>query len=117
MEQVCNGGRFFLANAGTCSFICYSFFLCLGDFVGVAQVDAFELLYTSEDDPEGAYGHEFSPSDFKYIGYRVIQPKDVADCDYLLEFSFTTWEKQKRLNLEFFQVSYDILLCSITLLV
>ena len=99
---------------------------------GVAQVDAFELLFTSEDDPEGGYGAEVTPSDFRYIGYRVFQPEGQAGtCDYLLEFSFTTWvreellraintsglvsqpsrtsfsttqEKQKRLNLEFFQV-------------
>jgi Subtilase family len=60
---------------------------------GVAQVDAFELLFTSEDDPEGGYGEEISPSDFRFIGYRVFQPQEgsSADCEYLLEFSFTTW--------------------------
>ena len=54
-------------------------------------MDAFELLFTSEDDPEGGYGEEISPSDFRYIGYRVVTPDDKENCDYLLEFSFTTW--------------------------
>lgn len=59
---------------------------------GVAQVDAFELLFISEDDAEGGYGEETSPSDFRFIGYRVFQPQESsANCDYLLEFSFTTW--------------------------
>ena len=80
----------------------------VNDGVGVAQIDAFELLFTSEDDPEGEYGQENSPSDFRYVGYRVWKTENVTDCDYLLEFSFTTWEKQRRLNLEFFQVHLDI---------
>ena len=59
---------------------------------GVAQIDCYELLFTSEDDAEGGYGEEISPSDFKYIGYRVVEPQGQAGtCDYLLEFSFTTW--------------------------
>ena len=58
-------------------------------------MDAFELLFTSEDDPENGYGHEISPLDFRYIGYRVIIPDDhPGACDYLLEFSFTTWVRQ-----------------------
>lgn len=61
-------------------------------YIGVAQVDAFELLFTSEDDAEAGYGEEISPSDFRYIGYRVVEPEGQAGtCDYLLEFSFTTW--------------------------
>lgn len=62
---------------------------------GVAQVDAFELLFTSEDDPEGGYGEEVTPSDFRYIGYRVITPEGQSGtCDHLLEFTFTTWVSQ-----------------------
>ena len=65
---------------------------CLLVCLGVAQVDAFELLFTSEDDAEAGYGEEISPSDFRYIGYRVVEPEGQAGiCDYLLEFSFTTW--------------------------
>ncbi|CAB9524247.1 Subtilisin-like protease 2 [Seminavis robusta] len=76
---------------------------------GIAQVDAFEMLFTSEDDPEGGYGEEVTPSDFRYIGYRAFKPQQpISNCDYLLEFSFTTWEMQKRINLEFFQVHVDI---------
>lgn len=75
---------------------------------GVAQVDSYELLFTSEDDIEAEYGGVITPSDFRYIGYRVVEPEGKAGtCDYLLEFSFTTWEKQTRINLEFFQVHID----------
>jgi hypothetical protein len=62
--------------------------------VGVGQMDAYQLLFTSEDDPEGPYGTEIMPSDFKYVGYRVFEPTKNTrgtPCDYVLEFSFTTW--------------------------
>lgn len=76
---------------------------------GLAQVDAYELLFTSEDDAEGGYGELITPSDFRYIGYRVLTPEGQnGTCDHLLEFAFTTWEKQNRINLEFFQVHIDV---------
>jgi hypothetical protein len=74
---------------------------------GVAQIDSYELLFTSEDDPENGRGSSDPDSDFRYIGYRVL-PVFETDCDYLLEFAITTWERTQRLLNTFFQISIDI---------
>lgn len=58
---------------------------------GPAQVDAFELIYISEDDAERPRGQRSPPSDFRYIGYRTL-PVMEANCAYLVEFAIHTWE-------------------------
>jgi subtilisin family serine protease len=74
---------------------------------GVAQIDSYQLLFVSEDDPENARGSDDPPSDFRYIGYRVL-PVFETDCDYLLEFAITTWERTQRLYLHHFEIRIDI---------
>jgi hypothetical protein len=74
---------------------------------GVAQIDSYQLLFISEDDPENGRGSADPPSDFRYIGYRVL-PVFEIDCEYLLEFAITTWERTQRLNIHHFEVILDI---------
>jgi hypothetical protein len=74
---------------------------------GVAQIDSYELIFISPDGPENGRGTNGAPSDFRYIGYRVL-PVFETDCDYLLEFAITTWERQQRLYLQYFQIAIDI---------
>jgi hypothetical protein len=74
---------------------------------GVAQIDSYQLLFISEDDPENGRGSEDPPSDLRYIGYRVL-PVFETDCEYLLEFAITTWERTQRLYIHHFEVVLDI---------
>jgi hypothetical protein len=74
---------------------------------GVAQIDSYQLIFISQDDPETGRGSNNPDSDFRYIGYRVL-PVFETDCDYLLEFAITTWERTQRLLNTFFQISIDI---------
>jgi hypothetical protein len=73
---------------------------------GVAQIDAFQLLFVSSDDPENAYGVSDPPSDLRYVGYRTV-PVDVQGCTYLVEFAITTWESQRMLALTHFEILID----------
>lgn len=63
---------------------------------GVAQLDAFELLVLSKDDPEPLRGEDDVPSDLRAVGYRTL---DVGEpgCSFLLEFAFTLWERPTHL--------------------
>jgi hypothetical protein len=74
---------------------------------GVAQIDSYELIFVSEDGPESGRGSNNPDSDFRYIGYRVL-PLFETDCDYLLEFAITTWERTQRMLNSFFQISIDV---------
>jgi hypothetical protein len=74
---------------------------------GVAQIDSYQLMFISEDDPENGRGSADPPSDFRYIGYRVL-PVFETDCEYLLEFAITTWERTQRLSIHHFEVFIDI---------
>lgn len=58
----------------------------------VGQVDTFELLVLSQDDPESPQGEDDVPSDLRAVGYRTL---DVGEpyCSFLLEFAFTLWER------------------------
>jgi hypothetical protein len=73
---------------------------------GVAQIDSYELLFVSPDGPENGRGSDDPPSDFRYIGYRVL-PVFETDCDYLLEFAITTWERSQKLYIDHFEVVID----------
>jgi hypothetical protein len=59
---------------------------------GVAQIDAFELIAMSSDDPETGRGSNNPDSDFRYIGYRVLLVFETF-CEYVLEFAITTGER------------------------
>jgi len=59
---------------------------------GVAQLDAFELLVLSQDDPESLRGEDDVPSDLRAVGYRTLDVGE-AGCSFLLEFAFTLWER------------------------
>lgn len=60
--------------------------------VGIAQIDAFELVYSDQDDPEAEYGVIQVDTDIRSIGYRTV-PVGEPDCEYTVEFSFQTWER------------------------
>lgn len=59
---------------------------------GIAQIDAFELIYSDPDDPEAPYGQFRVDADIRTIGYRTV-PVGQPGCDYTVEFSFQTWER------------------------
>jgi hypothetical protein len=61
----------------------------------------------SSDDPETGRGSNNPDSDFRYIGSRVL-PVFYIDCEYVLEFAMTTWERTQRLYNANFQISIDI---------
>jgi subtilisin family serine protease len=73
---------------------------------GVAQIDPYELLFVSQDDPENPRGSNDPPSDLRYVGYRVL-PVFEDGCEYLLEFAITTWERTQRLYLDHFEIVID----------
>lgn len=72
---------------------------------GTAQIDAYELLYTSEDNPEPDETMDDSPSDFRYIGYRLVDVNQPG-CGKLIEFAITTWERKRTLQLDHFFVNF-----------
>jgi hypothetical protein len=75
--------------------------------VGTAQIDVFELLYVSSDDPEVEAGSDRPNADFNYIGFRSL-PSSQENCDFVLEFAFHLWEKHKRLAETQLQVYFDL---------
>jgi hypothetical protein len=74
---------------------------------GVAQIDAYELLATSEDDEEPLQlTRSLSPpADFRYIGYRTVPGEQ---CNYVLEFAFQLWERQQTLANTELRVLIDV---------
>jgi Subtilase family len=72
-----------------------------------AQIDAFQLLYTSGDDAEQAYGIADPPSDLRYVGYRTV-PVNRPGCTDLIEFAIQTWEKQLTLSYTHFYAWFDL---------
>jgi hypothetical protein len=54
---------------------------------GVAQIDSYELLHISEDDPESARGSGLPSADFRFVGYQT-RKVDEPNCEYILEFAF-----------------------------
>jgi len=73
----------------------------------MAQIDAFELLFISTDDPENGYGISDPPSDIRYVGYRTV-PVNVEGCTDLLEFAIHTWERQRTLSFTHFDILIDL---------
>jgi Subtilase family len=62
---------------------------------GVAQIDCYELLHISEDDPETEFGSGLPSADFRFVGYQT-RKVGTPNCEYLLEFAFTLWEAERR---------------------
>ena len=60
---------------------------------GTAQIDTYQLVYTSEDDPEFGFGSRKPSADLRYVGYRVREVVGNPRCHYLVEFAFNTWER------------------------
>lgn len=75
--------------------------------VGTAQIDTYELLFASPDDPEGEEGSQLPNADFRYVGFRSL-PGNRPNCDVVLEFAFHLWEKHKRLVQSQLQVHLDL---------
>ncbi|CAB9525907.1 Subtilisin-like serine protease [Seminavis robusta] len=75
---------------------------------GMAQIDAFQLVLQSEDDPESGFGQQIAPNDLRYVGYRVLEVGEFG-CTHLVEFAFNTWEqKSGRLVTQIYGVDIDI---------
>ena len=72
-----------------------------------AQVDAFQLLLLSADNPESSFGQSIAPNDLREVGYRVL---DVGEpgCSHLVEFAFSTWERKDRMVTEILGVEIDL---------
>ena len=68
---------------------------------GVAQIDAYDIIYMDVDRPEGDFGGENQVSDLRSIGYRTV-PVNEDGCDYLVEFAFTMFESSKHIGLSSF---------------
>ena len=74
---------------------------------GVAQIDTYELLHASEDDPEGGWGSDEFPADIRYVGYRTI-PVNRRGCTHLVEFAIQSWESFRTPNLKVFEIRVDV---------
>ena len=84
------GENTFLPNRGLVN----TNFTIYNEGAGIAQIDAFELVYSDADDPEPAYGEEGSQADIKTIGYRTV-PVGQPACEYIIEFNIQTWERSR----------------------
>ncbi|MCP5095269.1 MAG: S8 family serine peptidase [Chloroflexi bacterium] len=64
---------------------------------GTANVEAYSLIATSGDLPEGGAGQQAPTPDFRYLGYATI-PVPAGFCSgvdsFLLQFAVNTWEPQ-----------------------
>jgi hypothetical protein len=59
---------------------------------GTAQIDEYQLILSSPDEEEAAYGTELLSADVRAIGYRIL-PLPNSECQYLVEFSIELWEQ------------------------
>jgi hypothetical protein len=88
------GDHTFLPNRGVVD----TNFTIINEGAGVAQIDAFELIYSDIDEREPEYGLEGTSADIRSIGYRTV-PVGEPTCDYLIEFNFQTWERVRYVGL------------------
>ena len=72
-----------------------------------AQIDTYELVHTSDDDPELGFGSGTPPTDIRYVGYRTIPVGLTGRCDYVVEFAFHTWETVETTVNAFFEAEID----------
>ena len=73
---------------------------------GVAQVDAYQLLGLSKDDPESKYGSSEGPPDIRAVGYRTI-PVNAPNCSYVAEFVISLWENRRHITPLFLGVQFS----------
>ncbi len=59
---------------------------------GIAQIDAYELLISDQDNEEPPFGAAVVSADVRTVGYRILPVND-SGCDRLVEFSFALWER------------------------
>src|SRR5690606_30630429 len=68
--------------------------------VGVAQNDAYALLATSDDLPEGAQGEQSPTPDLRAVGVNTF-PVSAGSCSanasFIWAFAINTWERQQHL--------------------
>ena len=75
----------------------------------VAQMDSFQLIYISSDQPESEFGINHPPADLRYVGYRTVAVTDHSeDCTKLIEFAIQTWERQQSLSYTHFNIWIDL---------
>ncbi len=78
---------------------------------GTAQLDAYSLVATSPDEPEGARGGQAPTPDIRAVGINTI-PVPAGFCSgspsFLWLFAINTWEEQTHLLPVSHQVSLDI---------
>ena len=76
-----------------------------------AQIDGYELIYFSTDDPESNHGVGNPPADLRYVGYRTLKTDsktvDGIVCPVLVEFAIQTWERQLSLSNTHFNLWFD----------
>ena len=74
-----------------------------------AQIDSFQLIYMSTDQPESDFGSNHPPADIRYVGYRTIPVSDDGNyCTTLIEFAIQTWERQQSLTYTHFNIWIDL---------
>jgi len=70
------------------------------DGVGMAQNDAYALLATSDDLPEGAQGEQSPTPDLRAVGVNTF-PVSAGSCSanasFIWAFAINTWERQQHL--------------------
>ena len=64
---------------------------------GTAQVDAYALLATSPDLPEGAQGEQAPTPDIRAVGVNTYYVPGFCAADFLWAFAVNTWERQQHL--------------------
>jgi minor extracellular serine protease Vpr len=69
--------------------------------VGTARIDAYSLIGTSEDLPEGGQGENLAIIDLRYVGVTTF-PVPAGFCSanpsFLMAFAVNTWERQTHAN-------------------
>lgn len=77
-----------------------------------AQVDGYQLIYVSGDEPESWYGTGNPPADIRYVGYRTAEVSNKTTenkpCSFLVEFAIQTWEQQLSLSHTHFNLWFDV---------
>jgi hypothetical protein len=79
--------------------------------VGTAQVDAYNLIAVSENQPEGGAGEQSPTPDIRAVGVNTIPVPEFfcsAQESFLWQFAVNTWERQQHLMPVMHVVSLDI---------
>jgi len=69
--------------------------------IGTARIDAYSLIGTSPDLPEGGQGQQSPVIDLRYVGVATFPvPADFcsADPSFVMTFAVNTWERQTHAN-------------------